>query len=308
MRGICAMLPEKPEVYSRCPEEDWHYGIACLGGLYRSTPGAAASRTEAGDWYLTTVPDKVKFLSKKGVRPVLLCPETGCLTSAYLKNMEDYQVVAVSEERSFRLLKQAGLTNVALIPEPAFLVERRLRPLADAENTVALCLINPGDGGSILYRNYCRLIQYILDETSLHILFMAYCVKADQNDGTLLRFLYSRYRDSGRVSLGKDGDTRELQGDLCRCRLCVGGAGAVAAWGCGVPSLCLSATGRTLGLAEDLLGSRQEGVMPWQLLKREEDLTESFRRLLKNEDRHRKSLERNLPRCRSGNPPRSVYV
>lgn len=287
------MLPGKPEVYSHCPEEDWRYGIPGIAGVFRSRPGAVEERLCSGDYYVRTRPNDVQALTRRGIRTVLLCPRVGRLTGQRLAQISGYETVAVSEDRSYALLKNAGISNLVLMPEPVFLVQRQYRPMEDGADTVALCLSNPREAEGILYRNYCHLIRCILRDTPMKILLLPYCIQPSRNDFLLCRVLYGKFRDSGRVTLREDGDSRQLQGDLERCRLCIGNAGAVAAWGCGVPGLCLCATSRTLGLAQTLLGSWQEGVVPWQTLKADDDLTRRFWELLKKEDRHRTALAQN---------------
>lgn len=284
------MLPEKPEVYSQQPREDWHYGIGKLAALYRSIPGAAEARLGPGDWVIDDTPRNVKELRRRGVRPVLfwdMDPER--LPRRLLGH---YEAVAVTERRSRRYLKRAGLNNVVLVPEPAFLVRPKQRS-AFSGDTVALCLTCPPEAEGLLYRSYSHLIRYILRETSLHIALIPYCVKPTQNDLLLFRALQGQYRDTGRVHCREDGETPGLRGDISQCSCCVGCAGAVAAWGCGVPALCLSATCRTMGLSQAMLGTWQESVFPWQELKTEQDLTDRFRTLLHHEDRHRRLLEAN---------------
>jgi polysaccharide pyruvyl transferase WcaK-like protein len=213
------------------------------------------------------------------------------------KLLAHYEAVAVTERRSRRHLKRFGLTNLVLIPEPAFLVRPRPRSALSAD-TVALCLTYPGEAEGLLYRSYSHLMGYILEQTSLSIALIPYCVKPTQNDLVLFRALYRQYRDTGRVHFRQDGDAPGLRGDIRQCSCCVGAAGAVAAWGCGVPALCLSATCRTRGLSQALLGTWQDTVLPWQELKSEQDLTFRFKTLLRHQDRHRRLLETNLQRLR----------
>lgn len=293
LRGLCALLPQKPEVYSLHPGEDWHYGIGDLAALYRSLPGALESRLRPGDWLIDHTPGRVKALRRRGIRPVLLWDGTPEPVSPRL--LAQYEAVAVTERRSRRTLKRWGLTNVMLIPEPAFLVRPRPRsPLAP--DTVALCLTYPAEAQELLYRSYRNLMEYILTQTGLNIALICYCVKPGRSDVPLSRALYRQFRDTGRVCCREDGDAPSLRGDLGQCSCCVGGDGAVAAWGCGVPALCLSADCRTRGLSQALLGTWQDTVVPWQELKTEQDLTQRFQTLLRRQDRCRQLLETNLER------------
>ena len=287
LRGICSLLPHRPEIYSTCPGEDWQYGIGGLGGLYQTD--SHICDPVRGDWAFQLKQPEGKSFFPRGVQQIYW----GDTQNGSLRGLSRYRAVVVTEGRSRRRLTEAGLTNVVTAPEPAFLVRRQIRALEGAfrNDTVALCLTQPPAAGGLLYRSYRHLIRYILMETDLHIALIPYCVKKGQNDLLLFQALTAPYRDTGRIHHRRDGDSQQLRGDLSLCCCCVGGAGAVAAWGCGVPGLCLCATDRTMGLSQELLGSWQEGVCPWEQLSREDQLTCCFQRFLTQTDRHRSKLE-----------------
>jgi hypothetical protein len=123
------------------------------------------------------------------------------------------------------------------------------------------------------------------------VALIPYCVKQDCNDFVLLSALERQFRESGRVFLREDGDSRGLRGDISLCRCVVGASGAVAAWSCGVPALCLGANGRSIGLAGELFGTWEENVVPIASLKREGDLAKRFCGFLSSEERQRSQLE-----------------
>lgn len=291
LRGLCTLLPKKPQVLSHCPREDWRYDICSLASVYRPD----GFRLKPGDWCFQTRPADVKNLRRQGIRPVLFYCAASIPSAKQLSLLHGYEAVAVTERRSLKFLQDAGIKNVTLCPDPAFLVRRHIRALGGAfrQDTVGLCLSYPPEAGELLLQNYRHLIRYILDRTNLQIALIPYCVKPRCNDMLLHRVLFRQFKDSGRICLREDGDVRQLRGDISLCRFCVGCAGAVAAWSCGVPALCLCANGRTLGMAQTLFSSCQAGVVPWQLLKREEDLTHCFHELICREDNYRHCLERN---------------
>ena len=301
VRGTCRLLGEPPELYSSQPEEDWHYGLGHLAGVYRQMPGAPELRS--GDLLLVdgaAVPQR----SKKGVRPILWgwTAREPALSRKTVRALSGCEAVVVMDSRSLEILRHGGLGKKARLgPDLSFLVERRIRPLRGAfrQDTVGLCL-SPGccpfegvDG--LLYHSYCGLIRFLLEETAFQIALIPYCVKERRNDLLLMAALERQFRGRGRIFLREDGDCRCLRGDISLCRCVVGASGAVAAWSCGVPALCLGANGRSMGLAGELFGSWQEAVVPIGSLKDERDLTDRFRFFLSYEDRQRRTLERAVP-------------
>lgn len=303
IRGTCKLLPEPPELYSAFPEEDWHYGLGRIAGLYRQTPGAVEERLRPGDVVLTARPGNADKLRRRGARPVLWgWTAAGTITRRTARELSRYEAVVVSDGESLSALHAAGLEKqVRLGPDPSFLVERQLRALGGAfrRDTVGLCL-SPAvcrfEGAEgLLYRSYTGLIRYVLENTPFQIALIPYCVKPCCNDCLLLSALERQFGGTGRVLRREDGDCRSLRGDLSLCRCCVGTAGALAAWSCGVPALCLGANARSVGLARELFGSWQEAVVPVGTLGQEGDLGTHFRNFLRREEHHRRSLERAVP-------------
>lgn len=287
LRGICSLLPQKPEIRSDHPEEDWRYGLGALGGVYRRGSG---EEPKPGDWCLDLRLTEKAPVS--GVRRIFWGSTMGPLDAHRLRQLSQYEAVVVSESRSQKRLTEAGLSNVVMAPEPAFLVKKQHRAAEEAfaHDTVGLCLTCPPSAGSLLYRCYRHLIRYILSETELHIALIPFSVKPGQNDLLLFRALTAPHLHTGRIHVRSDGESPLLRGDLSRCRCCVGGAGVLAAWSCGVPGLCLCATHRTLGLSEALFGTAEEAVYPWEQLDRDDRLTHRFRHLIKSEDYQRRCL------------------
>ena len=288
LRGICSLLPRKPEIRSDHPEEDWRYGLGAVGGVFRRGTG---EQPGPGDWRLDLrLPEQEPA---PGVKCIFWGSTLGPLDHRHLRQLSQYDAVAVSEPYSRDRLKAAGLSNVVTVPEPAFLV----RPQARTEDgmfsgdTVGLCLTCPPSAGSMLYRCYRHLIRYILQQTDLNIALIPYSVRPGQNDLLLYRALAAPYLHTGRIHIRPDGDSPQLRGDLARCRCCVGGMGVLAGWSCGVPGLCLYATHRTLGLSQALFGTAQSAVYPWEQLTRDDQLTHRFRHLLQTEDHQRHCLK-----------------
>lgn len=299
IRGICRVLPEQPEVFSSGLDEDWRYGLGAVAGLTRHIPGAPERRIRRGDWCVTVHPAGVDKL-RRGTRTVLWgwTPGVGSISRQSARELSRFHTVIVPDTRSLENLRNAGVEkNVRLGPDPAFLVERQIRPLRGAfrKDTVGLCLspalcrfeVSQG----LLYRSYCHLIRWILDNTSMQIALIPYCVKSCCNDCLLFTALEREFEESDRILRREDGDCRVLRGDLSLCRCCVGTAGALAAWSCGVPGLCLGSSSRAQGLARTLFGSQREAVVSVAALKREDALTDRFCAFLKREGVLRRRLE-----------------
>ena len=305
VRGICALLPERAEIFSPAPEEDWRYGLAELGALSRIRPGSLRRSTKFGDWCLFTAPGIGGGL-RPGVRRGLWGWEpAGPITRSQGKILGRYRRIVVTGERAQSLLRRAGLgKTVVLGPDPTFLVESSPR---DAEelmvtDTVGICLSAAVAGmevrSGILYENYKHLIRWILRNTTWQIALIPYCVKKCRDDQLLHLALMREFAGEDRLVCRKDGSSRQLRYDLSLCRCCVGTAGVPAGWSCGVPGLCIGDSGRARGLSATLFGTGEDAVVRVDSLRQEGDLAAQFHQFLRREDAMRRRLEITVPRYR----------
>jgi hypothetical protein len=305
IRGICRFLPEKPELYSTSLEEDWRYGLGELAALNRLLPDDPGAEIGQEDWCVMLRPAWTDKLRKAG--HTLLwgwTPVTEGLSRRLVRQLKSYRAVIVPDQKSVELLHTAGLRkNVRLGPEPAFLVQRQLRALRGGfrQDTVgvcfspAVCRFERTEG--LLYRSYCHLIRWILDHTTWQIALIPYCVKPCCNDELLQTLLLRHFCHEERLLRRDDGDCRVLRGDISLCRCCVGTAGVLAGWSCGVPGVCVGSSVRARNLSRALFGTL-EPVVGAGSLRGEEELTNRFRAFLRQEEVYRQRLERSAAQYR----------
>ncbi len=276
IRSVCRALPEPPTVLTGNPEADLGRGLGDIAALQRQVPA------RKGDTWLLPYP-------VSGIKKAHLLGWSG----ENLQKPRRYQSITVPDKRSLQLLSAAGLEKkIRLGPDLSCLAERRIRPLAGAfrRDTVGLCLSR----SPLPYQAYCKLIHYILLETPFEISIIPY----DSTDYSLLLALERQFRCSGRLRLRPPGNAPELRGDISLCRMVVGMGGAIVAWSCGVPALCLGAGGRSLGLGMDLFGPWRETVVAFRELSKPDALTNRFRRFLQFEQLLRQNLTDSIPHRR----------
>jgi hypothetical protein len=297
IRGSCRLLAAPPALVSSNPEEELRYGLGELAGIHDRLP-----TPDSGSYCLTHRTDAADYLRKAGTRAVLWGWSGAGMSRQLAKALSRFDTLVVSERQSLSALWDAGLTKkTRLGPDLSFLVERQLRPLQGGfrTDTVGLCLsadaarLEQEEG--LLFHSYQRLIRYIMAETSFQVALIPYCARRGRNDTLLHIALERQFRGWGRVFCRKDGSCRVLRGDISLCRCVVGGAGAVAAWSCGVPALCIGATPRATGLAKELHSAWEDAVVPVSALREPEELTRRFRRFLRKEDRLRRELDAAVP-------------
>lgn len=293
IRGSCRLMSVPPQVISSRPEEELRYGIAHLAGVASTLPPLSP-----GDCCLTHRTDSAEYLRKTGGRPILWGWSGAGLSRQLARSLSKFDTLVVSEAQSAAVLRDAGLSGkTRLGPDLSFLVERRLRPLQGdfRTDTVGLCLSLPQGPAPLLYQSYQRLIRFLMTETDFQAALIPYCVRKNRDDTLLHSALERQFRGWSRVTCRQDGCCQELRGDISLCRWVVGCEGAVAAWSCGVPALCLGATPRATGLAKALFSNWEDAVVPFCELTDSTELTRRFRRFLRREDKLRRELEISVP-------------
>lgn len=202
---------------------------------------------------------------------------------------------------------KAGLSNVKLLPDPAFQLERVDLELPDGfieGNTVGINLspmvMNCENGDNITFKNYEKLIEHIIATSDMQIALIPHVVWAENDDRVPLKMLYEKYKNTGRVVMIEDHNCMELKGYIARCRFMIAARthASIAAYSTCVPTLVVGYSVKAKGIAKDIFGTYENYVLPVQSLSQEEDLTNAFDWIYQREDQIRTHLQSMMPEYR----------
>lgn len=202
---------------------------------------------------------------------------------------------------------KAGLSNVKLLPDPAFQLERVDLELPDGfieGNTVGINLspmvMNCENGDNITFKNYEKLIEHIIATSDMQIALIPHVVWAENDDRVPLRLLYEKYKNTGRVVMIEDHNCMELKGYIARCRFMIAARthASIAAYSTCVPTLVVGYSVKAKGIAKDIFGTYENYVLPVQSLSQEEDLANAFDWIYQREDQIRTHLQTMMPEYR----------
>jgi polysaccharide pyruvyl transferase WcaK-like protein len=202
---------------------------------------------------------------------------------------------------------KAGLSNVKLLPDPAFQLERVDLELPDGfieGNTVGINLspmvMNCENGDNITLKNYEKLIEHIIATSDMQIALIPHVVWAENDDRVPLKMLYEKYKNTGRVVMIEDHNCMELKGYIARCRFMIAARthASIAAYSTCVPTLVVGYSVKAKGIAKDIFGTYENYVLPVQSLSQEEDLTNAFDWIYQREDQIRTHLQSMMPEYR----------
>lgn len=231
------------------------------------------------------------------------CSVEDDLTQDIIKDLKGFDLITVRESLSYTVLRKHGI-NAVQVADPAFLLDKKELALPDRfieGNTVGINvspLINDYESGeSIAYKNYVRLIEYILENSDMNICLIPHVVWEYNNDRLPLNLLYDKFKYSERVILLKDYNCEELKGFISRCRFFVGARthATIAAYSTCVPTLVVGYSIKSKGIARDLFGTYDNYVVPVQSMTSDSELTEAFKYIVINEKQIKDRLCKTIP-------------
>lgn len=251
-----------------------------------------------------------KLYQKGGLKTVLW----GCsIEPELLKNeriaddIKGFDLITARESVSYEAIKQIN-PNTVLVCDSAFLLDKKEQPLPEELEGCDFVGINSSPmieenevSVGMARENYCKLIEKILDQTDMKILLIPHVVWKQNDDRVVLRALYEKYSDSGKVYLLDDCNCEELKGYIARCRFFIGARthSTIAAYSTGVPTLVVGYSVKSRGIARDLFGTEENYVIPVQSLAEKDTLAKAFEWLLHNEQNIKKTLVEVLPEYKS---------
>ena len=217
--------------------------------------------------------------------------EESMLNNKVIEDLKRYDVIFARESITYESLKNAGLTNVKLYPDPAFTLpveECRLPGGFEEGNTIGFNLSPYAFSGNaeLAAQNYENLIQWILDNTDMKIALIPHVNKPGNSDDASLKIIKNRFSDEERVVVVHDRENcMQTKYIISKCRFFVGARthSTIAAYSTKVPTLVLGYSVKSRGIAKDIFGDDENYVISVKDFKTEKDVLESFKSLYENE-------------------------
>ena len=245
-------------------------------------------------------------LRKQGIRTILwgCSVEPDAIQGEMLEDLKGYTHIFARESLTCQAMKEKGISQVSLFPDPAFQLNRVDLPLPQGfaeKNTVGInvspLIIGYEQNQGITLQNYLALIQYLIDETDMQVALIPHVVWNHNDDRIPLKRLYETFKETGRVILLEDHNAEELKGYIARCRFMVAARthASIADYSEQVPTLVVGYSVKARGIATDLFGTDEHYVIPVQALKQEQDLVKAFQWLYEHENEIRAHYQEVMP-------------
>lgn len=299
----------KAQIRNRLGDRD-AFDLISFSPILEAAKNVDYALSIGGDNYCYGVPTHLllinKELRKRGIKTILWgCSiEPEVMRGEVLSDLRNYTHIVTRESITFQALKEKGLNQVSLLPDPAFLLKRTDLPLPDGfkeGNTIGInispLIIKHEPSSGILLMNYRKLIRRIIDTTDMQIALIPHVVWNHNDDREPLRILYEEFKATNRVVMIGDHNAEELKGFIARCRFMIVARthASIAAYSEQVPTLVIGYSVKARGIARDLFGNEKHYVLPVQSLQQEDDLQRAFQWLQIHETEIREHYRQIMP-------------
>lgn len=265
-----------------------------------------------GDLYCyasTVLLNKVinNYAKKRGAKTALVgCSlDESLLNESVLSDLKNYILIICRESISFNMLVERNITNIHMIPDPAFILAPQkcnLPKIFIKHNVVGLNIstfVNQGSRMDTLFmENIDKLIDYILNQLKFNILLIPHVFWREQNDLVLSQLIKKRYENDDRVELciNENLNYCQIRYIISKCRFFIGARthSIISAYSTYVPALALGYSTKSVGIAKDI-GLPAYMVVDSQHLNSPDDILNAFKQMVNEELLIKKIYSVNMP-------------
>lgn len=250
-----------------------------------------------------------RMIDRAGVRRILwgASVEPSTMEGQLLEDLKDFHKIWSRESLTHEAMLAHGLTQSVLMPDPAFVLDKKEVALPNGfieKNTVGInvspMIIGYEKAQGMTMQNYVQLIRYIIDKTDMQVALIPHVVWSHNDDRKPLMALYEMFCETGRVVM-VDAEARlnaeELKYIISQCRFLVAARthASIAAYSTEVPTLVVGYSVKARGIARDIFGTEENYVLPVQSMTQLDELTNAFRWMVEHEDAIRQHYRTFMP-------------
>ena len=208
------------------------------------------------------------------------------------EDIKQFDYVVARESISYNALKMVN-PNTILLPDPAFYLKSKKveLPYGFEENNTIGINISPlimrleKENGKLL-QVYEKLLDYIIARTGYKIALIPHVVWENNDDRKPLKYLYEKYKDTGKVILVEDHNCLQQKYIISKCKMFFGARthATIAAYSTCVPTIVVGYSVKARGIAKDLFGTENNYVVSVQNLSKDDELVKAFCWLNENKE------------------------
>lgn len=290
------------------------YDKLVFSTIFKESKWADYAISIGGDNYCYGVPEFIYLINselrKRKIKTILwgcsINPDS--IDDRMLTDLKSYTHIFARESLTYNALSENKLTNISLYPDPAFILPRIDKPLPEGfikGNTVGInispLILKGEQKEGIIFENYVNVIDHIIRNTTMNIALIPHVVQKNNDDRTILISLYNKFRNTKRVIMIEDDETRVLKGYIARCRFVIAARthASIAAYSEQVPTIVIGYSIKALGIAKDIFGSHMNFVIKSAEISDKNDILNCFNWLCNNEDNIKQTYKAIMPEYKS---------
>lgn len=290
------------------------YGYDDLESLYRNKDllcGEKIALSIGGDNYcykgiIASMHDKLITFELKHIPTVLW----GCsvdrqhLSSMTIEDLKKYTLITARESLTQEILNEVGIVDsVVACVDPAFTLQRKIVCWHDSELKNAIG-INVSDFmkyynayPDATYRNFSRLLDYLLTSTDAYIVMIPHVRQKGNNDLEPIRKLAHNFNNERILVVEEDYNCMQLKDIIARCRMFIGCRthSTIAAYSTGVPTLVVGYSTKAKGICKDIFGNCDDLLVDVRTFESDDDLTKKYIAFSERENEFRMHLRSFMP-------------
>lgn len=257
-----------------------------------------------------------RCIKKAGKKLVLWGASIGKedLSEMKIKDLNTFDLILVRESMTEQILKDAGINNVKLVADGAFLMEKTKLPLPEnwkEEKTIGFNFSplvfkkNPESKKAAF-----TLVQYILETTDFTVCFVPHVMIRGNNDYEILQEFYGKFKETNRVILLPGNlNATEYKGYITRMKFFIGARthATIAAYSCLVPTMVLGYSVKSKGIAKDIFGE-EKLVLDLNIISDSTKLIAKFEEMKREELLLRETLQNRMPEIKKMAQKASQYL
>lgn len=286
------------------------YDRAIFYPIFQEARDCDYALSTGGDNYCYGVPHFIYIINqqlrKQGVKTILwgCSVEPTSIHDEMLEDLKEYTHIFARESITYQAMREKGITQVSLFPDPAFQLNRTDLPLPNGfieKNTIGInvspMIIGHEKNQGITLKNYITLIQYLIDHTDMQIALIPHVVWEHNDDRKPLLEIYNHFKECNRIVLIEDHQAEELKGFIARCRFMIAARthASIAAYSEQVPTLVVGYSVKARGIARDIFGDEKHYVIPVQSMHQDNDLLNAFLWIYNHEEEIKNHYQQMMP-------------
>ena len=255
-------------------------------------------------------------IKKAGKKLILWGASIGVedLSEEKIKDLKSFDLILARESLTVKILKNAGVQNIKLVADGAFLMEREELSLPQGwqeGNTIGfnfspLVFKKNPDSKEASF----SLVRHILETTDLTMCLVPHVMLPNNDDYEILREFQVKFNYSNRVILlPNDLNATQYKGYIARMRFFIGARthATIAAYSSMIPTMVLGYSVKSKGIATDIFGE-QKLVLDLSEISDAKKLITKFEEMKTEEMTLLETLQKRIPEIKKMAEKSSEYV